>query len=426
VPRWLLAVVLVAAVAVVAVLAAGGGDDSGPQASRDGDAVRAHLRALQRAADENGGTRAAGTPGDRATGEYLAEQLEAAGYRVSTESFQVPFYRELSPPEVVVGGRELDPIRTLQFSPSGRASGRVRPVGLGCAARDYRALRRGEIALARRGDCFFFLKAQAARRAGAAAMLVANDAPPPTPGSLFRQGRGIPVVGIGRDAADGLAGKRATVAVDAESSQRETTNVIGEIGPADAPRVIMAGAHRDSVPAGPGLNDNGSGVVALLDIAARMRADSLPPRSAFRVGFWGGEELGLLGSRRYVNALSEAERRRIAAYLNLDMVASPGERGGGGAGPPHPPGARAGHTPRHDRIEATYRRHLPPDAPEVRLEGDSDHASFEAHDIPAGGIFTGLDDCYHQACDTIDNVDRRVLATSIRATEGTLRELLER
>jgi aminopeptidase S len=74
--------------------------------------------------------------------------------------------------------------------------------------------------------------------------------------------------------------------------------VIGEIGPDDAPRVIMAGAHRDSVPAGPGLNDDGSGVAALLTIADRFDADRLPPRSALRLGFWGGEELGLLGSRR--------------------------------------------------------------------------------------------------------------------------------
>jgi Zn-dependent M28 family amino/carboxypeptidase len=241
---------------------------------------------------------------------------------------------------------------------------------------------------------------------------VSNDAPAPTPGSLFRFGRGIPVVGIGRDAADGLAGRRATVAVRAESERRETTNVIGEIGPSDAPRVIMAGAHRDSVPAGPGMNDNGSGVVALLDVASRLRADALPPRSAFRIAFWGGEELGLLGSRHYVTRLSEAERDRIAAYLNLDMIASPGER--------------AAVYDTDDRIEAVYRRHLPPNAPEISLEGDSDHASFEARDIPAGGIFTGLDDCYHQACDTIRNVDRRVLTTSIRATEATLLELLER
>ena len=80
----------------------------------------------------------------------------------------------------------------------------------------------------------------------------------------------------------------------------------------------------------------------------------------------------------------------------------------------------------NDRIEATFRRHLPGGAPQVRLEGDSDHASFERADIPAGGLFTGLDACYHQPCDTIRNVDRKVLATSIRAIDGTVADLLER
>jgi Zn-dependent M28 family amino/carboxypeptidase len=183
--------------------------------------------------------------------------------------------------------------------------------------------------------------------------------------------------------------------------------------------VVMAGAHRDSVPAGPGMNDNGSGVVTLLTIAERIPARRLPPGSALRLGFWGGEELGLLGSRRYVNRLGPEERRRIAAYLNLDMVGSPGAKpavydGGAIRGP-----ARAGAL----RIEAVLRRQLPPKAPQVRLDGDSDHASFEARDIPAGGLFTGLDDCYHQPCDTLGNVDRAVLATSTRATEAALLEL---
>jgi aminopeptidase S len=69
------------------------------------------------------------------------------------------------------------------------------------------------------------------------------------------------------------------------------------------------------------------------------------------------------------------------------------------------------------------RRHLPPNAPQERLEGNSDHASFEVRGIPTGGIFTGLDDCYHQACDTLRNVDRDVLALSTRATEGALLDL---
>jgi aminopeptidase S len=196
------------------------------------------------------------------------------------------------------------------------------------------------------------------------------------------------------------------VEVHATSETRATSNVIGEVGPPGAARVVMAGAHRDSVPAGPGLNDDGSGVTALLTIAHRVPARRLPAGVALRLGFWGGEEVGLVGSRRYVNGLSAAERRRIAAYVNLDMVGSPG--------------AEPAVYDTNDRIETMLRRHLPPAAPQERLEGNSDHASFERAGIPVGGLFTGLDKCYHQACDTIRNVDRAVLATSTRAAEGAL------
>jgi aminopeptidase S len=190
---------------------------------------------------------------------------------------------------------------------------------------------------------------------------------------------------------------------------RDTLNVIAETGPADADRVVMAGGHHDSVPQGPGLNDNGSGTVALLTVAEHVDADRLPDGTALRLGFWGAEEIGLVGSREYVNGLGPEQRRRIVAYVNLDMVGSPG--------------AEPAVYDTGNRVEAMLRRHLPPDAPQERLEGNSDHASFETYDIPTGGIFTGLDDCYHEACDTLRNVDRAVLAQSTRAAEAALLDL---
>jgi hypothetical protein len=420
VSRWVLAILLAGVVAVAAFLLAGGGSG---RAGKADDPVGADLRALQKAADEHDGTRAAGTGGDKATGTYLAERLKDDGYRVTTQRFQVPLYRESRPPRVEIDGKPLRDVRTLQFSPAGHGTGRVRAVGLGCRAGDFRDLRRGEVALIRRGDCFFWQKALGATRAGAAAVLMVNDGPKPPPGSLFRfNPRGIPVVGLGSAAGEGLAGRRASVGVAATVAQRETTNVIADVGPEDAPHVVMVGAHRDSVPAGPGLNDDGSGVVSLLALADRFPADRLPPRSALRLAFWGGEELGLLGSAHYVRGLPADQRTRIADYLNLDMVASPGARPAVYDGNAIDGAARLGAL----RIEATLRRHLPPNAPQVRLEGDSDHASFERVDIPAGGLFTGLDDCYHQGCDTIRNVDRAVLSRSIDAVEGALLDLLER
>ena len=169
----------------------------------------------------------------------------------------------------------------------------------------------------------------------------------------------------------------------------------------------MAGGHLDSVPAGPGLNDNGSGIAALLHVAARLAGSERP----VRIAFWGAEEIGLVGSRRYVRALTAAERRRIAAYLNLDMVGSPEGR------------ARVYDGAR--TIEPALRDQLPGTG-EVELEGNSDHASFEAVGIPVGGIFTGLDECYHQRCDTLRNVDQELVGRVARATEAALLGRLSR
>jgi aminopeptidase S len=153
------------------------------------------------------------------------------------------------------------------------------------------------------------------------------------------------------------------------------------------------------------MNDNASGVAALLHAAERLARRDLP----LRFGFWGAEEIGLVGSRRYVAGLDAGERRRIAAYVNLDMVGTPE------ASPEVYDAA--------PMIETAMRRHLPRGAREVRLRGNSDHASFERAGIPVGGIFTGLDDCYHERCDTRRNVDLRVLRISARAAEAAIADL---
>jgi hypothetical protein len=407
VPRWSLLLFVIVFAAIVALVAGDrDGETQAPQPTptpTPAAGLADDLRALQRIASENGGTRAAGSPGDAATADYVEQRLTAAGYRVSRPRFRVPFFRESAPPRLVAGGRRVRPIRTMQFSPGGRAAGRVRAAGLGCSGGDFAALRDGEIALVRRGVCFFRDKAVNAQRAGAVAVLVVDEGEQPVAGTLQRPGVRIPALALGSRAGEGLAGLRARVRVRATSEQRETSNVIAESGPADAARVVMAGGHLDSVPAGPGLNDNGSGIAALLHVADRLADRDLP----LRFGFWGAEEIGLIGSRRYVSGLSAAERQRIAAYVNLDMVGSPEGRlqlYGGSA------------------VERALRRALPR-AGEVSLEGNSDHASFERAGIPAGGIFTGLDDCYHLRCDRLGNVDRELLARSARATEAALIEL---
>jgi Zn-dependent M28 family amino/carboxypeptidase len=215
-------------------------------------------------------------------------------------------------------------------------------------------------------------------------------------------------------------GTPVRVTVDAVSERRVTHNVIAETGAGSGDQVVMAGAHLDSVPAGPGINDNGSGVATLLEAAEAL--GTRPPGARVRLAFWAAEELGLYGSRRYVRSLSALERHRVAAYVNLDMVGSPSAvREVYDGAPP---------------IEHALRRALRRPASSERVGGSSDHAPFRRAGIPVGGLYTGSaergpggrprDPCYHRRCDTLDNVDRRVLLEMARAAVEALRELSRR
>ena len=240
----------------------------------------------------------------------------------------------------------------------------------------------------------------------------------PFSATLGAPGTELPVVALGAEAAGRLRpGARARLAVRTVSERRRVTNVLAETGGGDEGRVVMAGGHLDSVPAGPGLNDNGSGAAALLEAA-----EALGPRrggARLRLAFWAAEELGLYGSRHYVSRLSPGERRRLVGYVNLDMVGSPNPvLQVYGAGP---------------RVEPALRRALGGRPQSTGLGGGSDHAPFQRAGIPVGGIFTGAsqdgpggrprDPCYHRECDTIDNVDRTVLLRAARAAARALARL---
>ena len=85
----------------------------------------------------------------------------------------------------------------------------------------------------------------------------------------------------------------------------------------------MAGAHLDSVLAGPGINDNGSGSAAILEVAQQI-AKVDKTQNTLRFAWWGAEESGLVGSDELrQRPQSQAEQDKIALYLNFDMVGSP-------------------------------------------------------------------------------------------------------
>ncbi len=202
----------------------------------------------------------------------------------------------------------------------------------------------------------------------------------------------------------------------------------------------MVGAHLDSVPAGPGINDNGSGVATLLVIAERL-AELPAPRRTVRIAFWGAEEGGPHGSRASVDALSADERARIIAYLNFDMLGSPNPVRFVYAEESAAAGSEA-----LTELFTTYFDAAGLAWEPIDLEGDSDHGAFVDAGIPTGGLFSGgiepktdaqaaafggaagdpADACSHRACDTIDNIDDAILdgmADAIAHAVATLAEL---
>ena len=254
---------------------------------------------------------------------------------------------------------------------------------------------------------------------------------PPIPGAPGPVTHGIPVVGA--SFADGVAlaqpGSTAFVRV-LPAETRTDYNVIAEMQGKNEDNVVMAGAHLDSVIEGPGINDNGSGSAALLETALKMA--KVKPENTVRFAWWAAEEQGLVGSTDYVAGLSQAERDRIALYLNYDMVGSPNyifmvydaDESTFEAPVAIPPGSTA----IEDLYESYYTLIGEP-YDDTEFSGRSDYEAFILAGIPSGGLFTGaeevktaeqaaiwggtageqFDPCYHLACDTFDNVDLNAL-----------------
>lgn len=383
-------------------------------------ALVAHLTALAEIAQRDG-DRAAGTPGYAASVEYVAGVLRAAGWRVRVQDVPMALWRERSPATLTLeDAGALRPVRDFRvpsYAGAGDADGALRVVGDACEPSDFAELAAGEVALTSIGGCLLWRKTLNARRAGAGALLVQTDTSGRgVPSATLAVPRiGLPVALIDREVRL-RSGERVQLTVDTVTQRGTTQNVTAELGPARGP-VTMAGAHLDSVPGGPGINDNGSGVATLLEVA---RTFGPRPPGRVRLAFWGGEEEGLVGSRRYVRELSEAQRREIEAYLNLDMVGSPNAV----------PAVYSDGTPRLARLL----RGLYPGRERGVLTGNrSDHSTFESVGVAVNGLYTGAnergpggrprDPCYHLPCDTLANVDSAVLLRMARTTARALAEL---
>jgi Zn-dependent M28 family amino/carboxypeptidase len=280
-------------------------------------------------------------------------------------------------------------------------------------------LKPGEVAFTGFGTCFLFRKALNARRAGASALIAQTSASSRGVAfaTLVLPHVGLPVVLISAR-VPARDGDLVHLTVNAASGRGSTQNVIAEIGPSHGP-VTMAGAHLDSVPGGPGVNDNGSGVATLLEVAHTFGPR---PPGRVRLGFWGAEEEGLIGSRRYVRSRSQSQRQEIAAYLNFDMLGSPNA-------------VPAIYSDGNARLGRLLRRVHPGRERDVLVGNRSDGSPFENAGVPVNGLYSGAtehgpggrprDPCYHLPCDTFANVNMGSLLPMARAAARAL-DLLAR
>jgi Zn-dependent M28 family amino/carboxypeptidase len=413
--------------------------------------IREHQLALQQIADANGGTRAAGTAGYDASVDYVVERAQAAGYDVSLDQFtyvesfsegSTPVLQETAPePQTfVAGSRPAFDGDFVSFTGSGDVTAPVQGVDLvlppgaapntstsGCEVEDFAGFTPGNIALLQRGTCPYVQKATMAQNAGAAAIILFNEGQTgrtAVPNNLPLGAEGVHIPGVGTSFAVGVdlndPGTVARVKTEVLEQLGESVNVIAETPGGDPSRTVVIGAHLDSVPAGPGINDNGSGSAGILEIAEEFAAQGRTPRNKLRFMWYGVEELGLVGSTKYVEGLTQDEKDDILAMLNFDMIGSPNFArfvydGDGTVGPEGPTGSGFIEDVFVDYFASQGLFNEP-----TAFDGRSDYGPFIAEGIPAGGLFTGaevpktaeqvaqyggiadaqFDPCYHAACDT--------------------------
>jgi Zn-dependent M28 family amino/carboxypeptidase len=431
------------------------------------DGILQHERKLQRIADAHQGNRAAATIGYEASAEYVADRLEEAGYRVRLKPFDFPTWEEnatpileqTSPNQVsYVAGTQADDDNpavdfiTFAFASSGDVEAPVVPTNdivipspatdtstSGCEPEDFPAETEGAISLIQRGTCPFVQKLDMALQAGAVGVILFNEGDSPARTNVIARGAEpyypIPAVGASFPLGQELfelyeAGEEPTVhmVVDANTIPRRQDNVIASSRRGDRDQRVVVGGHLDSVPAGPGINDNGSGVSTMIEIAEEMSELGLKPKNQLQFAFWGAEEFGLIGSDQYVAQLTDEEREQIMLNLNFDMLASPNFAryvyDGNTDETPPPPGGSPPGSGAIERVFLDYFEDVGLPTQPTAFDGRSDYGPFIAQGIPAGGLFSGaedpktaeqvdlfgglegeqLDPCYHEACDTYESM----------------------
>lgn len=456
--------------------------------------VLKHLDALQNIATATNGNRAVNTTGFNRTLDYITDYLaENTNFIVSKRFFSRGNFKLLRNPTLVSVTNGIVKTHTystnlalaefyhVQYSTSVSLSNNVPFVAipnLGCSEADWNAAQpsvANRVAIVKRGDCTFEEKARLATQFKVAALLIyndgrASDGTRPISINLGASNR-VPALflsyNLGQTLVTAVNDPSRTVNVGltiATAPLDSVGNICADTPTGDPTQTILIGSHSDSVTAGPGINDNGSGSAGNLALAAAlsrlMQTEGYTPY-AYRVRFcwWGAEELGLLGSSFHA---SEAKKstvvgERIADYLvniNLDMIGSPNFIFGIYDGKTAPTSTPAAAKPGSNKMTALFqdwftKNSLPFDY--TKFDGRSDYGPFLAAGVAAGGLFSGadgaktteqrnryeamlgpglggtsgirLDICYHKACDKTTNINKFALEKMVKASAYAIESL---
>jgi len=309
------------------------------------------MKAFQQIANENPGldghpSRNSGEPGYKASVDYVAEKMRAAGYSTEVQQYMFQYTSFVGTPtwsQTTPTARSFRLVSDWNPGPSnGDASGPIQPAGginipstggstSGCAASDFTGFVAGRIALIQRGTCTFSQKIQNAQTAGASGVIIFNEGNTPERSGVFSGSLSsvptIPVAftsfDIGKSLYDQYQANQApdsSLSVHVFSEERPDYNLIAESKYGDPNHVVVVDAHLDAI-YGAGMLDNASGSATILNLAEKMRR--VHPKNKMRFIWFGGEELGLLGSDYYVHNLTNTELSRISYDLDADVTATP-------------------------------------------------------------------------------------------------------
>jgi aminopeptidase YwaD len=352
------------------------------------------------------GSRPATSDNERRAAGYIKQQLEAAGYEVSLEPFEVQATLGGSA-TLRLGDASTVDASPLSGSPNGAASGQVVSAGLGRTSDFASVVSTGKVAVLDRGEITFAEKVRNAQVAGAVAVIVVNNEPGLFRGDLGSEAVSIPAISVAQESRAGLdeaAGAGGPVSIEVQTNRVSETsqNVVGK--PSDKPCTAYLGAHYDSVPAGPGANDNASGTSLMLELARDRRIDGLC------VIAFGAEEVGLLGSKAYVRDHDVGD---AVFMMNFEMVAK-------ATGPTfigtQALTAQAAQIASAHGIDARTMASFGPGT-------SSDYASFQQVGVPVLMFYSGDDEFIHTAQDDLDNVSQEDLGKLLDVAVDVLDQL---